>query len=760
VAALQAGDPQRIGPYVLLGRLGSGGMGRVYLARSPGGRMVAVKVIRANLAEDAGFRARFAREVSAARKVGGMFTAQVVDADLDGQIPWLVTAYVPGTPLSDAVERQGPLPEASVLALAAGLAEGLIAIHAAGVIHRDLKPSNVLLAPDGPRIIDFGISSAAEATALTGTGFMIGSPGFMSPEQAEGLTVGPSSDIFSLAGVLIYAARGEGPFGVGDTAALLYRVVHGKPNMDHTPDKLRNLIKRSLSRDPRKRPSAAQFLSDLSVAYPSAADLTDWLPPRLLDPSMPGVPSHAGLPMPDPSRHSIPPGSGSIPPGSGSIPPGSSIPPGAGSIPSGSGSIPPGSGSMAPGGTGRRSGADEPHAMPPAAAAAGAAQIGNHAETVLNPQTPPPPTMGSQAPPAGTQESQSYGQPYGGQSYGGQSFGGQPYGGQSYGGESYGEQGEHGPDQYGPGQYGSGQHGSGQHGSGQHGSGQGGADLYPPQQQGYQQGYPGAQGYTGQQGWTGQQQYPEPQGYLTSRADPVAPGGEAQAPPGGPGSQGNSWWAGQQPGVGAPGGPQTPGGDQWHTPPPASPPRKRHRWLLPAIAAAVILVVVVVLVLVLGSNSGKTPTAQQSATTGGGGTSAAPAVGDLLLKQYKVGDCLTGSNLNLNEETPWPKVTKGVACNQAHLAEVTYANMSFFAKSSSYPGSATVTDEARAACDSAFQSYVGIAYSQSEYTWTDVVPSSATWPSGDRALHCIAYHATTSQPAGVTLYRSIKGSRQ
>ena len=287
LAALQAGDPQRVGPYVLLGRLGSGGMGRVYLARSPGGRMVAVKVIRANLAEDAGFRARFAREVSAARKVGGLFTAQVVDADIDGPVPWLVTAYVPGTSLSDAVERQGPLPDASVLALAAGLAEGLIAIHAVGVIHRDLKPSNVLLAQDGPRIIDFGISSAAEATALTGTGFMIGSPGFMSPEQAEGLIVGPASDIFSLAGVLIYAARGEGPFGSGDTAALLYRVVHGKPNVDHVPDNLRPLIKRSLSRDPKRRPTATQFLAELSEAYPAAADLTNWLSPRILDPAAP-----------------------------------------------------------------------------------------------------------------------------------------------------------------------------------------------------------------------------------------------------------------------------------------------------------------------------------------------------------------------------------------------------------------------------------------------------------------------------------------
>ena len=295
LAALQPGDPQRIGPYVLLGRLGSGGMGRVYLARSPGGRMVAVKVIRANLAEDAGFRARFAREVSAAAKVGGLFTAAVVDADVDGPVPWLVTAYVPGTSLSDAVERQGPLPENSVLALAAGLAEGLSAIHAAGVIHRDLKPSNVLLAQDGPRIIDFGISSAAGATSLTGTGFMIGSPGFMSPEQAEGLTVGPASDIFSLAGVLIYAVRGEGPFGSGDTAALLYRVVHGKPNIDNVPDNLRPLIKRSLSRDPKRRPTAPQFLADLSAAFPSAADLTNWLPTPVLDQNASGVPAEGSL---------------------------------------------------------------------------------------------------------------------------------------------------------------------------------------------------------------------------------------------------------------------------------------------------------------------------------------------------------------------------------------------------------------------------------------------------------------------------------
>ena len=193
--------------------------------------------------------------MAAARKVGGLFTAQVVDADLDSPVPWLVTAYVPGPSLDEAVSRQGPLPAATVLALAAGLAEGLNAIHAAGVIHRDLKPSNVLLAPDGPRIIDFGISSAVDATSLTGTDVMIGSPGFMSPEQAEGLPVGPASDMFSLAGVLTFAARGQGPFGTGDTAALLYRVVHGTPSLDQIPDKIRPLVSRCLSRDARLRPT-------------------------------------------------------------------------------------------------------------------------------------------------------------------------------------------------------------------------------------------------------------------------------------------------------------------------------------------------------------------------------------------------------------------------------------------------------------------------------------------------------------------------
>ena len=187
VRELQPGDPQTIGSYRLVGQLGGGGMGRVFLGVSAGGRPVAVKVIRAELATDPQFRMRFGREVAAARRVSGVFTAMVVDADVDGPAPWLATAYVPGPSLSEAVDDHGPLPAGSLLALAAGLAESLTAIHAAGVVHRDLKPSNVMLAEDGPRVIDFGISRAVESTALTQTGLVIGSPGFMSPEQAMGL---------------------------------------------------------------------------------------------------------------------------------------------------------------------------------------------------------------------------------------------------------------------------------------------------------------------------------------------------------------------------------------------------------------------------------------------------------------------------------------------------------------------------------------------------------------------------------------------
>ena len=274
VKELQPGDPQVIGPYRLVGRLGQGGMGQVFLGVSPGGRPVAVKAIRPELASDSQFRTRFGREVASARKVSGVFTAMVVGADVEGPIAWLATAYVPGPSLAEAVDEQGPLPEASLLTLAGGLAEALAAIHAAGVTHRDLKPSNVLLAEDGPRVIDFGISRAAESTQLTQTGLTIGSPGFMSPEQAVGTEVGPPSDVFSLGTVLAFAATGKGPFGGGTTASLLYRVVHETPDLEGVPAAVRPLVERCLVKDPGQRPTADALLAAVGALQPSG----NWLP--------------------------------------------------------------------------------------------------------------------------------------------------------------------------------------------------------------------------------------------------------------------------------------------------------------------------------------------------------------------------------------------------------------------------------------------------------------------------------------------------
>ena len=253
-------------------------MGRVFLGLSPGGRPVAVKVLRAELAADPEFRTRFGREVAAARRVSGVFTAPVVDADIDGQVAWLATAYVPGPSLAEAVDRHGPLPEGSVLALAAGLAESLTAIHAAGVMHQDLTPSNVLLAEDGPRVIDFGISQAAESSPLTRAGTVIGSPGFMSPEQVMGGEVGPPSDIFSFGALLAFAATGQGPFGTGTTAALLYRVVHETPSLDQVPAALRPFLEYCLVKDPSQRPTASGLLAAVGRLQPTA----NWLPDSII----------------------------------------------------------------------------------------------------------------------------------------------------------------------------------------------------------------------------------------------------------------------------------------------------------------------------------------------------------------------------------------------------------------------------------------------------------------------------------------------
>jgi serine/threonine protein kinase len=283
--ALRPSDPWMICRYRLLGQLGQGGMGRVFLGLSEDGSPVAVKVLHAELAADPEFRMRFRREVAAARTVSGMFTALVLDADVDGPMPWLATAYVAGPSLAQAVRECGPMSEDSVLSLAAGLAEGLAAIHAAGLVHRDLKPSNVLLAGDGPRVIDFGICKMADATPLTMAGFMVGSPGFMSPEQAEGGAVGPASDIFNLGVVLAFAATGKEPFGGGSSATRIRRMVHSAPDLDGLPGRVRPLVESCLAKDPAGRPSAVEFLARASAAASVAADSAD--PVRVADLSGP-----------------------------------------------------------------------------------------------------------------------------------------------------------------------------------------------------------------------------------------------------------------------------------------------------------------------------------------------------------------------------------------------------------------------------------------------------------------------------------------
>ncbi|MGW9213694.1 protein kinase domain-containing protein [Embleya sp. NPDC055664] len=277
-------DPAWIGPYRIERRLGQGGMGRVYLGRSASGRAVAVKVVRPDLAEHADFRRRFAREVAAARAVSGAFTAAVVDAAPDAPSPWLATVYVDGMALSDAVARYGPWPEGPLRALGAGLAEALAAIHAVGVIHRDLKPSNVMLAADGPKVIDFGISRAVEASVLTHTGSTVGSPGFMSPEQCADREVGEPSDVFSLGAVLAFSARGSGPFGHGSVPALLYRVVHDAPDLDGVPAVLSPLVSACLDKSPTARPTAAEVLAELAIdAGVAGAGAGWWLPPAVAE---------------------------------------------------------------------------------------------------------------------------------------------------------------------------------------------------------------------------------------------------------------------------------------------------------------------------------------------------------------------------------------------------------------------------------------------------------------------------------------------
>ncbi|MEV0170107.1 serine/threonine-protein kinase [Streptomyces sp. NPDC050803] len=257
---LQVDDPPVVAGYRLAARLGAGGMGRVYLSHTQGGRPVAIKVVRPELAEDPAFRRRFRREVEAARRVRGAYTAELIDADVEGVPPWLATLYVPGPSLADAVARRGPLPVPAVLWLVAGVAEALQAVHDAGIVHRDLKPSNVLLAADGPRVIDFGISLASGITSHTATGSTVGTPHFMAPEQASAGEITTATDVFALGQTAAYAALGEPLYGEGSAVGVLYRIVHDEPDLSRLPEQLRPLMERCLAADPAERAGLAEIV--------------------------------------------------------------------------------------------------------------------------------------------------------------------------------------------------------------------------------------------------------------------------------------------------------------------------------------------------------------------------------------------------------------------------------------------------------------------------------------------------------------------
>ncbi|MEV4946217.1 bifunctional serine/threonine-protein kinase/ABC transporter substrate-binding protein [Streptomyces sp. NPDC053755] len=344
---LRPADPSTIAGFRLLGRLGAGGMGVVYLARSAGGALAALKLIRAEHAADPGFRERFRREARVAESLAGRWVVKVLGSDPEAREPWLATEFVPGPSLAEAVAVHGPLPEATVRALGRRLAEALGDLHRAGLVHRDVKPANVLLALDGPRLIDFGIARSAGATALTATDAMIGTPGFLSPEQARVTgagEVGPASDVFSLGCVLAHASTGRRPFGTGSVAAVVYRTVHEEPDLDGLPPRLSALVGACLAKDPASRPTAPEVRAALSgsgaprdprIAYPAVAappagpsdpvsgtssgtgpegPAGDWLPPGL--PALIAQRSSRvlDLPVAEPTVLTDPPGPAAGPP--------------------------------------------------------------------------------------------------------------------------------------------------------------------------------------------------------------------------------------------------------------------------------------------------------------------------------------------------------------------------------------------------------------------------------------------------------------
>ncbi|HWM35574.1 MAG TPA: serine/threonine-protein kinase, partial [Streptomyces sp.] len=291
MAQLAADDPHSVGGYRLLSRLGAGGMGSVYLARSEGGRTVAVKLIKAELAAEPEFRSRFRLEVEAARRVGARWTAPVLDADTEAETPWVATGYIAGPSLEQVISSRmqsgnGPLPEESVRTLAYGLASALLDIHGAGVVHRDLKPSNVLVTIDGPRVIDFGIVRALDAlpdSTMTNTGVVVGSPSYMSPEQIRAQQVTPASDVFCMGSVLAYAATGRTPFGGegGGMHAVMFRIAAEDPDLEGIEEPLRELIASCLAKEPEERPAPEDVIAGVQPISSGTAS-APWLPATLI----------------------------------------------------------------------------------------------------------------------------------------------------------------------------------------------------------------------------------------------------------------------------------------------------------------------------------------------------------------------------------------------------------------------------------------------------------------------------------------------
>ena len=320
---LRETDPPRVGSYQLLARLGAGGMGVVYLASGQDGRPVALKVLRPEIADDAEFRTRFSREVTALTRIRGVCTVRVLDADTTSARPFLVTEYAEGPSLAEYVDSRGPVDPQMLYGLATGLAEALTAIHAAGIVHRDLKPSNVLLTAGGPKVIDFGIAQVLEATAVTRAGMTVGSAGYMAPEQIMG-RAGTAADIFSWAVTIAYAASGQPPFGTGTSEVILYRILHETPDIAAVPAALHAQVAAALDKDPHGRPTAPELLSQLTrtAALPSAGsdNLTQTVLAQTWHPAgpPPSTPSRAASSWSTPSRDAPPPGTrppGTRPPG-------------------------------------------------------------------------------------------------------------------------------------------------------------------------------------------------------------------------------------------------------------------------------------------------------------------------------------------------------------------------------------------------------------------------------------------------------------